>query len=150
MPLQGMHHVNIGCRPKDIPEIEKFYGMVLGLKPGYRPAFPSDGLWLYMGDHPLIHVVVRFADDWPGGDEKRSSWDHVAFDVTGVDEYRRRLIEYGAQFDEQNVPEAGFQMFVRDPVGNKIELNFPNSEAPQRVAPGTLSAMQFPHLAGKR
>ena len=42
------------------------------------------------------------------------------------------------------------QMFVRDPVGNKIELNFPNSEAPQRVAPGTLSGMQFPHLANKR
>jgi hypothetical protein len=71
----------------------------------------------------------------------------VAFDVTDVDEYRRRLIDFGAHFDEQNVPDAGFQMFVRDPVGNKLELNFPNSEAPQRVAPGTLSAIQFPHLA---
>ena len=111
---------------------------------------PSEGLWLYMGDHPLIHVVVRFADDWPGGDEKRSSWDHVAFDVTGVDEYRRRLIEYGAQFDEQNVPEAGFQMFVRDPVGNKIELNFPNSEAPQRVAPVLRSPSITAELLARR
>jgi len=35
---------------------------------------------------------------------------------------------------------------VRDPVGNKVELNFPNDEAPQSVATGTLSKMQFPML----
>ncbi len=149
MGLSGVHHVNIGCRPKDIPAIEKFYGAVLGLTTGYRPDFPNKGLWLYMGDHPLIHVVVRFPDDWPGSDETKSSWDHVAFNVTDVADYRRRLTACGAHFDEQNVPDAGFQIFVRDPVGNKIELNFPNSEAPPSVAPGTLSAIQFPHLAKK-
>lgn len=150
MPLHGVHHVNIGCRQKDLPAIEKFYGAVLGLTVGHRPEFPNKGLWLYQGSHPLIHVVVRFADDWPGSDEKKSSWDHVAFNVTGVEEFRRRLIDHGARFDEQNVPDAGFQMFLRDPVGNKIELNFPNSEAPQSVATGTLSAIQFPHLANNR
>ena len=132
------------------PEIEKFYGSILGLTVGYRPDFPNDGLWLYLDKHPLIHVVVRFPDDWPGSNEKLSSWDHVAFDVTGLDEYRRRLTEYGAHFDAQNVPGAGFQIFVRDPVGNKIELNFPNHEAPDEVASGTLSAIQFPHLAHKK
>ena len=150
MPLHGVHHVNIGCRPKDLPAIEKFYAAVLGLSVGYRPDFPNKGLWLYQDTHPLIHVVVRFADDWPGSDEKKSSWDHVAFNVTGLEEFRRRLLDYGAHFDEQYVPDAGFQMFVRDPVGNKIELNFPNSEAPQSVASGTLSAIQFPHLAKAR
>ncbi len=147
MPLRGVHHVNIGCRPKDIPAIEKFYGSILGLTVGYRPDFPNPGIWLYMGDHPLIHVVVRFADEWPGSNEKLSSWDHVAFDVTDLDEYRQRLLKSGVHFDEQNVPDAGFQLFMRDPVGNKIELNFPNSEAPAQVAPGTLSGIQFPHLA---
>jgi len=150
MALRGVHHVNIGCRPRDLPAIEKFYGSILGLTVGYRPDFPNPGVWLYLENHPLIHVVVRFADDWPGSDEKRSSWDHVAFDVTGVDEYRRRLVQYGAHFDEQNVPDAGFQLFVRDPVGNKLELNFPNDEAPAHVASGTLSAIQFPHLAKQR
>ena len=150
MPLLGVHHVNIGCRPKDLTAIEKFYGSVLGLTAGYRPEFPNQGLWLYMGSHPLIHVVVRFPDDWPGSDEKMSSWDHVAFNVTGLAEFRRRLVDFGAHFDEQNVPDAGFQLFLRDPVGNKIELNFPNEEAPITVAPGTLSSIQFPHLAKKR
>ena len=150
MPLTGVHHINIRCRAKDIPEIEKFYGRILDLKVGYRPDFPSEGLWLYLDKHPLIHVVVRFPDEWAGPDENNCSYDHVAFNVTNAPEYRRRLVDYGAQFDEQNVPNAGFQMFTRDPVGNKVELNFPNSEAPATVAPGTLSGIQFPHLAGEK
>lgn len=35
---------------------------------------------------------------------------------------------------------------ISHPVGNKVELNFPNDEAPQSVAKGTLSRMQFPVL----
>jgi len=50
---------------------------------------------------------------------KEKQLDHVAFNVTGVAEFRRRLLDYGAHFDEQNVPDAGFQLFLRDPVGNR-------------------------------
>lgn len=32
----------------------------------------------------------------------------------------------------------------RDLAGNKLEFNFPNAEAPQTVALGTLAPMQFP------
>lgn len=149
MALEGMHHINIGCRASDLPAIEKFYGAALGLKVGYRPAFPNGGLWLYCGDHPLVHVVVRFPEDWAGNDEKRSSYDHAAYSVTGVEGFRQRLMQAGIKFEEQNVPDAGFQIFLRDPVGNKVELNFPNEEAPQSVAAGTLAPMQFPGHAGR-
>src|SRR5574340_350596 len=147
MALEGMHHINIGCRASDLPAIEKFYGEALGLKPGHRPSFPSAGLWLYCGNHPLVHVVVRFPENWPGNDESRSSYDHAAYNVTGVEEFRRRLMQAGIPFEEQNVPDAGFQIFLRDPVGNKVELNFPNEEAPKSVAAGTLAPMQFPEHA---
>lgn len=143
MAIKGLHHINIGCRARDLPAIEKFYGEALGLKRGPRPDFPNDGLWLYSGDHPLVHVVVRFPDDWSGIDAKHSSYDHAAYDVAGIEAFRERLTRLGIEFDEQNVPNAGFQMFMRDPVGNKVELNFPNEEALD-VARGTLAAMQFP------
>ncbi len=149
MALKGMHHINIGCRASDLPAIEKFYAATLGLRKGYRPDFPSDGLWLYCGDHPLIHVVARFPESWTGSDAGRSSYDHAAYMVTGVEEFRQRLVASGIHFEEQNVPNAGFQIFLRDPVGNKIELNFPNEEAPQHVAKGTLAPMQFPEHAGR-
>lgn len=149
MAIKGLHHVNIGCRKSDLPAIEKFYAAALGLKVGYRPDFPSDGVWLYSGDHPLVHVVARFPEDWNGIDETRSGYDHAAYYVTGVEEFRSRFKKEGIDFEEQNVPNAGFQMFLRDPVGNKVELNFPNDEAPKDVAKGTLAAMQFPEHAGR-
>lgn len=150
MQVKGIHHTNIGCRESDLPAIEKFYCEGLGMKVGPRPDFPNKGLWLYVGDHPLVHVVSRFKPDWPGIDEKRSGYDHTAYSVTGVQEFRARLKKAGIQYDEQNVPNAGFQMFMRDPVGNKVELNFPNEEVPDDVASGTLSATQFPDQAKQR
>lgn len=148
MAMKGLHHVNIGCRQSDLPAIEKFYGM-LGLKIGPRPDFPAPGIWLYHGDHPLVHVVARFPENWDGTDETRSSYDHAAYYVTGVEDFRRRLDAAGVPYEEQNVANAGFQMFLRDPVGNKVELNFPNDEAPKDVARGKLAAMQFPDHAGR-
>lgn len=150
MKTRGIHHINIGCRDSDLSAIEKFYCNGLGMTVGPRPDFPNKGLWLYCGDHPLVHVVVRFKPDWQGLDEKRSSYDHTAYEVSGVQQFRERLKRLGIKFDEQNVPNAGFQMFMRDPVGNKVELNFPNEEAPADVARGTLSALQFPEHATQR
>jgi len=46
----------------------------------------------------------------------------------------KRTEKMGIVFEERNVPNAGFQMFLRDPVGNKVELDFPNEEAPAEVA----------------
>lgn len=150
MKINGIHHINIGCRESDLPAIEKFYCHGLGLTVGPRPDFPTGGLWLYCDGHPVVHVVSRFKPDWPGLDESRSSYDHTAYAVTGVQQFRDRLKKLKIEYDEQNVPDAGFQIFLRDPVGNKVELNFPNEEAPADVARGKLSAMQFPDHAGKR
>ena len=150
MQMSGIHHVNIGCRDSDLPAIEKFYCGGLGLTVGPRPDFPNKGLWLYCGDHPLVHVVSRFKADWPGVDEKCSSYDHTAYNVTGVQKFREQLKKQGIEYDEQNVPNAGFQMFMRDPVGNKVELNFPNEEKPDDVPVGKLSMTQFPDQAAAR
>lgn len=144
MKLHGFNHVNIGCSPRDLPAIEKFYGETLGLKTGFRPNFPNSGAWLYHGDEPIIHVVARYPDGWDGNEARDASFDHIAFTITGAADFRERLTRLGVGFDEQNVPNAGYQIFLRDPVGNKLEFNFPNQEAPQTLAAGTLAPMQFP------
>ncbi len=143
MACKGLHHFNISCSAAELPAIEKFYGDVLGLRVGYRPAFPNAGLWLYHGNHPVVHVAVRFRDGW-NHDIPRGGFDHIAFNMTGAAEERERLQRLGYKFEQQNVPEAGFQLFLADPVGNKVELNFPGSEAPAEVVSGTLAPTQFP------
>ena len=45
-------------------------------------------------------------------------------------------------YEQQNVPDAGYQIFMRDPVGTLLEFNFPNSEAPDAMASGTLAPRQ--------
>jgi len=144
MKLHGFNHVNIGCSPGELPAVEKFYGGALGLKCGFRPDFPNSGMWLYLGDRAIIHVVARHPDGWKQHAAHSVSFDHIAFTITGAAEFRERLTRLGVGFDEQNVPNAGYQIFLHDPVGNKLEFNFPNAEAPLSVASGTLAPMQFP------
>ncbi len=132
-------HVNIRCAPEDLPVIEKFYGEVLGLKPGYRPNFPSAGAWLYSGDQPLVHVGARFPKNQFAGEQHNASFDHIAFAATGAADFRERLKKHGVKFEEQNVPDAGYQFFLHDPVGTKLEFNFPNEEDPNAVASGTIA-----------
>jgi catechol 2,3-dioxygenase-like lactoylglutathione lyase family enzyme len=144
----NIHHINFGCRESDLPKIEEFYGRLFGFKIGYRPPFASRGIWLYDGDHPLIHVVVRFPEDWAGIDHSRCGYDHTAYWVSNVNEYRRRFKEMGVPYEEQNVKNAGYQLFAVDPVGNKIELNFPPGESVEDGVPeGTMSVSQFPDQA---
>jgi hypothetical protein len=45
---------------------------------------------------------------------------------------RERLVRNGIEFQEQNVENAGYQIFIIDPVGTRLEFNFSNTEAPLR------------------
>ena len=138
MKLNGVHHLNIRCAPSDLPAVEKFYSEVMGLRKGERPNFQNPGIWLWLDDHPLVHVSAR----WPEGyvqKEHQGSVDHIAFGMTGAREFREHLRKLGVPFESQNVPHAGFQFFLKDPLGTVLEFNFPNEEAPEDVAVGTIA-----------
>ena len=142
MKLGSLQHINIRCTPAGLPAIEKFYGEVLGLKAGYRPNFTNGGAWLYDGNHPVVHVSARFAEGEIAHNHN-GSVDHIAFNASGAVEFRERLVRLGIDFEEQNVPTAGYQIFLLDPVGTKLEFNFSNAEAPQTIASGTMAPMQL-------
>ena len=137
MAISGFQHVNIRCAESDLPAIEKFYGEVLGLKAGPRPSFPFNGLWLYDGDDPIVHVSGRFPAGSIVVDKHNGSVDHIAFRATGAVEFRKRLKKVGVYFEEQNIPKAGYQVFLHDPVGTKLEFNFLNEDVPDAVPSGT-------------
>jgi catechol 2,3-dioxygenase-like lactoylglutathione lyase family enzyme len=131
-------HLNIRCSKSDLPAIEKFYGTVFGLKKGYRPDFPFEGVWLYDGDEPIVHVSARFPEGTIAkGDKHSGSVDHVAFKASGAVEFRKRLEGLGVAFQEQNIENAGYQVFLHDPVGTKLEFNFLEEVVPDAVPLGT-------------
>lgn len=138
MQIDCIHHLNIRCAPGELEAVARFYSEIAGLARGHRPRLRNEGIWLYRGEQPVVHVTARCTEGFVQR-EHRGSIDHVAFGASGAADFLRRLSAIGIPFEQQNVAGAGFQVFVHDPVGTAVEFNFPNSEAPDAVAIGTLA-----------
>lgn len=121
MPVDALQHINL--RSADIDRSRDFYVEVIGLAVGPRPPVASAGYWLYLGLVPVIHLVQR-----PEGAPPRTGSgvvDHVAFHGVDFEGTRGRFSARGLAFDEAVIPRDGTrQLFVYDPDGIKIELNF--------------------------
>jgi extradiol dioxygenase family protein len=129
MQINRIQHINIRCSASDLPVMEKFYSEVVGLNRGNRPKLRNDGIWMYLGDQPVVHISVRCEPGYIQTDH-RGSIDHVAFDCRHAKELQERLQHMNIPFETSNVAGAGYQMFIRDPLGTVLEFNFPNDEAP--------------------
>ena len=137
MKFEGFLHLNIRCSESDLPAIEKFYEEVLGLKKGYRPDFMFNGIWLYDGKDPIVHVGARFPKGSFVRDKHNGSMDHIAWRASGAVDFRKRLKKLDIEFEEQNIENAGYQVFLYDPVGTKLEFNFLKEHVEDAVALGT-------------
>ena len=116
MEVIGVNHVQVNV-PKDaLPAARDFYLGFLGLKEIARPAvFRSDGFWMNAGRFEL-HIGVE------DGHVRKTSRAHVAYEVSDVAGWRRKVSERGWEIVEQpKIP--GYDRFhFRDPFGNNIEL----------------------------
>ena len=137
MKFEGFQHLNIRCSDSDLAAIEQFYGDVLGLKKGFRPQFKFGGIWLYDGDDPIIHVASRFPQGSFVKEKHSGSVDHIAFKASGAVDFRKRLRQLDVEFEEQNIEDAGYQVFIYDPVGTKLEFNFQGEHVADAVPLGT-------------
>jgi catechol 2,3-dioxygenase-like lactoylglutathione lyase family enzyme len=139
----ALNHFSI--RTTDMEATRVFYEKVLGLTVGPRPPFPFPGLWLYNGDHgsvvnAMVHVIGIDRNDPDGlkqylGDRDISSLqgsgavDHIALMTTGLETMLAHLKMLGVPCRERLVPVIGLhQLFLDDPSGVVIELNYPASE----------------------
>jgi catechol 2,3-dioxygenase-like lactoylglutathione lyase family enzyme len=142
MSVSKMSHFAI--RSTDLGACEKFYTQAMGFTVGPRPPFPFPGLWLYNGDHgsydnAVVHIVGIDPNDPEGlkqylGDRDLSSLqgtgsvDHIAFAATDLNEMLSRLKKLAVPYRERTVPNLGLhQVFLDDPNGVVIELNYPTT-----------------------
>jgi catechol 2,3-dioxygenase-like lactoylglutathione lyase family enzyme len=131
--VQALEHVTIRCA--QLQRTRDFYVDLLGLSEGERPAFPFRGHWLYLGGIPVVHLVEASdsAGAWgrdiviPKAEEGTGSFDHVAFRGDDFAALRERLQKAGMTFRERVVPGGALsQLFVPDPEGVLVEINFRN------------------------
>ena len=143
MTISKLAHYSI--RTTDMEASRRFYTEILGFKVGYRPPFKFPGIWLYLSDdkeeYGTLHIIGIDPDDPEGlidylGDKSPDSLkgsgalDHIAFNATGLAEMRATLKACGIEYRERTVPDLGLhQVFVADPSGIVIELNYPAAEA---------------------
>ena len=135
MSLKTFEHVLILA--DDLKKTKEFYVDLLGLKDGYRPDFPFPGHWLYLNEDDkaaCIHLAMRKQGDGQDyyigkkNNVKSGSGaiDHVAFNCEGIDSMKEMFDNKSIEYTHRKVP--GFpleQLFVDDPDGVKVELNFP-------------------------
>jgi catechol 2,3-dioxygenase-like lactoylglutathione lyase family enzyme len=130
MKLGALDHFTILTSPAKLSAIELFYDTMLGLKAGPRPDFPFPGRWLYNGDKAVLHLVGTLPDGTPAGERKAEHIEHVAFKAQGSAAFRKHLAANHIAYTEQKRAMAGYQIFVRDPAGVRVEFNFDMEEAP--------------------
>ena len=105
-----------------------FYVQVLGLVEGPRPPFPVPGFWLYAGNQPVLHVVGVARMPEP----RRGVLDHMAFHSQGLQTMWAHLEHHGVHFKVIRAPgdQRTWQLFMQDPNGVEVELDFDASEVP--------------------
>lgn len=130
MPLQALNHFTV--RPADLERSRAFYAEVLGLPEGYRPPLGFPGHWLYCGDVPTVHLIgprEAEAGQPPRVAGPTGLLDHIAFSCTGLAAMKANLAARGIAFEERVIPrDRQTQLFLRDPDGIAVELNYPPDE----------------------
>lgn len=140
----GLTINHFSIRTTDLEASRRFYADVLGLTVGPRPAFPFPGLWMYRGDHgdvanAVVHIIGTDRTEEKGLDgylgerdetlHGTGTIDHVAFFADGLSTMLAHLQSSGVEFRQRTVPSIGLhQVFLDDPNGVVIELNYPATE----------------------
>ena len=121
MRATGFNHVSVVAH--DLERSVRFYTEIFGMEriPTYTFAFPVQ--YLRLGDLQL-HLFERDAD--------APAFHHIAIDVDDFEEAYRRarqleILEKESFFsDMYELPDGSVQMYVRDPAGNLVELDWPD------------------------
>jgi len=138
MPLSHIEHFLL--QTADMEKTREWYVNVLGMRVGPNPDFKFPVFWLYLGDRDVVHVteggaaVSENRKRYVGQESQATSGsgavDHIAFRATGLRQMIAHLEALGVEFKQRQVDDQGlYQLFMFDPNGVKIELNYPSAEA---------------------
>ncbi len=129
MSTKGLNHVNLRAPRELLDALKDFYCDVVGLEVGARPPFPAFGYWLYAGGRPVVHLYQAGAQE-VRQTSVQTTFDHVAFDCEDSEAVETLLRRRGVPFEKAIVPASRqLQLFLVDPAGNKVELNFGETTA---------------------
>ncbi len=134
MPLAHIEHYLIAA--DDMEVTKTWYCDVLGMQEGWHPEFNFPVYWLYLDGKDVVHISqsAKNATDNQKTYLGRTSQntgagtgaiDHIAFRANGLAETMAHLRQLNIDFKERRANgQALYQLFMFDPNGIKVELNF--------------------------
>ena len=130
MRATRLNHVSISAR--DLEESAQFYESLFGMERLPTPTFDVPVCWLRVGDVQL-HLFLDDSD--------APQRHHVGLTVDDFDAAYRAVKQrlddpFGLRIIE--LPSGQVQLYLRDPAGNLVELNWPDVE--------TLDRSRYPEL----
>jgi catechol 2,3-dioxygenase-like lactoylglutathione lyase family enzyme len=149
MPLSHFEHCLVVA--DDMEQTRNWYCAVLGMEEGPHPDFGFPVVWLYVNGRDVVHIgqsashagenqktyLGRTSRDTGSG---TGAIDHIAFRATGLKTMMAQLRSSGIEFTQRRADnQARYQLFMRDPNGVKIEINFDAGET-QGIEPELLAA----------
>jgi catechol 2,3-dioxygenase-like lactoylglutathione lyase family enzyme len=156
MPVTELNHYFV--RANNLEETKDFYCDVLGLSVMPRPSFPFPGYWLgadgkiqvHMGPAGIDNAELYYLGTPTGAaNDHAGVIDHIAFLASDPNGFIRRFKERGIEYRPRSLPEFDlYQLFVKDPNGLTIELNFFGLKEATDWGGEEYSAM--PQVAGTR
>ena len=139
MPLSHIEHMLVLV--DDLDKTRDWYRDVLGMEEGPHPDFGFPVYWMYLGGVDVVHIgqSARTASEEQrlylgrlaqASDTGTGALDHVAFRATGLAKMIDHLKAKNIKFTQRRANgQALYQLFLFDPNGLKIELNFSAEEA---------------------
>jgi lactoylglutathione lyase len=131
------NHVSIHAT--DMAESLRFYTEVFGMERLPSPNFSGHVEWLRLGDQQL-HL---FTSDGPA-----PRGHHLALDVDDFESVYLKARELGFLDDGtfgaavRELPDGAVQMYIRDPAGNLVEIDWPDVSALDRSVVTAISRLE--------
>ena len=124
----ALNHVSISA--SDLEESARFYEEVFGLERLPTPTFGNPVVWLRLGNVQL-HLFER-------GGHEAPRFHHIGLEVDDFEAFYMRLTELGIRDSDslgpvRELPSGEVQMYLRDPGGNLVEIDWPDARTLDRA-----------------
>jgi len=138
--MRALRFNHVSIYADDLEESARFYEELFGLERLPTPDFGATAvLWLGVADQQL-HLFHR--------ETEAPVFHHFAVDVddferTYLEARRRGLLEdstFGPAVRE--LPDGSVQMYIRDPVGNLVEVDWPDASTLDRSVVGEIARLE--------
>ncbi len=120
----GFTHVSVHAH--NLEESARVYRDLFGMEEIPSPDFPFPVRWLKAGTLQL-HLFTS--------EEKAPSGHHFGLDVNDFEAVYLKAKDMGAQVSEgyfsklYELPDGAVQLYLHDPAGNMVEVNYPDAAA---------------------